>query len=198
MSSNITRRRALATLSLLVLGACQSTGGLGSILGSVLGGGNQVSGSVQSVDTRNRQVGIRQTNGQTVYLNYDNNTQVVYNNQNYAVTNLESGDQVTATVQDNGNGAYYTNQITVTQSIRDSNGQVSGTQQSYQGTVRGIDRGNGYFTIDDSNIGRITVTLPSNLSRADNDRYNNLRVGDVVRFYGFRLSTSQVQLYQFY
>ncbi len=196
-----TRRRVLAPALLLVFTACSSVGGLGNVLGSVLGGGggNQVSGSVQSVDTRNHQVAVRQSNGQTVWLLYDNNTQVIYQNQQYTPANLENGDVVTAAVQDNGNGSYYTNNIQVTQSVRETNtnGQ-SGNLQTYQGTVRSVDRSNGVFTIDDSNVGRLTVFLPNNLSRADNDRYNNLRTGDNIRFYGTRTSTSQVQLQQFY
>lgn len=200
MSFN-TRARSgvLATLMLGVLGACSSTGGLGGILGGVLGGGSsQVSGLVQNVDTRSRQIGIRQTNGQTVLVAYDDNTQVLYQNQTYTPSSLERGDDVTASIQDNGNGGYYTNRVQVNQSVRGGSTGQSNTVQSFQGTVRQVDRSNGWFTIDDANVGRITVFLPNQLSRADTDRYNNLRTGDVVRLYGYRTSASQVQLQQFY
>src|SRR6185503_18339963 len=65
------------------LSACSNAG---SILGSVLGGGqaqpSEVSGTVQGVDTRNRQIGLQQANGQTVVLTYDDQTQVVFQNRN--------------------------------------------------------------------------------------------------------------------
>lgn len=183
---------------LLALGACSGTGGLGSVLGSVLGGGgqsNQLSGAIQSVDTRSRQIGVQQSNGQTVWVGYDDNTRVVYQNQNYPVTSLERGDVVTASIQDNGNGAYYTSLVQVTQSVSTS---TSSNQQSFQGAVRQVDRANGWFTVDEGTIGRITVTLPTGLSQNDLNRFNNLRAGDYVRLYGTRTSNAQVQLRQFY
>src|SRR5688572_32930220 len=79
-------RGGAAALLLVATAACANTGGLGNILGSVLGGnqqGGQVSGSVRSLDTRTQQIAIQQSNGQTVALEYDNRTQVVYQNQSY-------------------------------------------------------------------------------------------------------------------
>ena len=46
----------------------------------------QVSGVVRGVDTRNQQIGLQLSNGQTVGVQYDNNTQVIYNNQRYNIT----------------------------------------------------------------------------------------------------------------
>src|SRR5205809_7068290 len=100
---NLSKLSRLGSSALLAvsLAGCAGTGGLGSILGGILGGGtgNQVSGSVQFVDTRNQQVTVTQSNGQQVALSYDNATNVVFNNQNYPITSLERGDQVTARVQ---------------------------------------------------------------------------------------------------
>ncbi len=184
-----------------------NTGGLGGILGSVLGGGagqgNQVQAAITGVDTRSQQIGLQQSNGQTVWVRYDNNTQVVYNNQNYPVTALERGDQVVASVQDAGNGSYYVSTVQVTQSVStNGNGGVyngqSGNVTTYQGTVRQVDRNNGWFTVDDGNAGRISVVLPSGLSQQDLNRFGNLRNGDYVRFYATRTGNSQVQLRQFY
>ena len=172
--------------------ACANTGGLGSILGSVLGGGaqgNQVQAAISGVDTRSQQLGLQQSNGQTVWVRYDNNTQVVYQNQSYPVTALERGDQVVASVQDAGNGSYYVSTVQVTQSVSSGggvyNGQ-SGNVSTYQGTVRQVDRSNGWFTVDDGNVGRISVVLPSGLSQQDLNRFGNLRNGDYVRFYATR------------
>lgn len=205
MTSAMVRRfthhfTALAVFATMT--ACANTGGLGGILGSVLGGGqgNQLQGAISAVDTRSQQIGVQQSNGQTVWVRYDNNTQVVYQNQNYPVTALERGDQVLATLQDAGNGSYYASTIQVTQSVSSTGGAYpsNGSVQTYQGTVRQVDRTNGWFTVDEGNVGRITVTLPSGLSQTDLNRFGNLRAGDYVRFYGASVGNGQVQLRQFY
>ena len=194
--------RAGATMMFVAMSACSGTGGLGNVLGSVLGTGanqgNQLTGAIYNVDTRSQQIGVQQSNGQTVYVGYDANTQVIYQNQNYPVTALERGDQVVATLQDNGNGGYYATAIQVTQSVTSSTGTTNGSVQTFQGTVRQVDRTNGWFTVDEGSVGRITVTLPSGLSQADLNRFGSLRAGDYVRFYGTRTSNAQVQLRQFY
>jgi len=77
MQSLRSAARGGAAALLFVLGtACSQNSSLGDILGGVLGGGggSQVSGSIAGVNTRLQQVGIQQSNGQTVTLNYDNNT----------------------------------------------------------------------------------------------------------------------------
>src|SRR2546423_15582416 len=124
--STISHRGARSVAAVLLFGAlsaCSQAGALGSVLGSVLGGGmggggqgSQVSGYVQGVDTRSQQLYLQQPGGQTVTLVFDNNTQVVYNNQRYPVTSLERGDEVTARVQSSNNGAYYTDLVQVDRS----------------------------------------------------------------------------------
>jgi hypothetical protein len=201
-------RVAASALLATALSGCSSMGGLGNVLGGVLnqgsGSGNEVSGYVQGIDTRSRQIGIQQGNGQTVAVSYDNQTQVVYQNQNYPVTALENGDQVTLRIQPMQNGGYYTDLVQVNQSVSGSRGSggTSGTYggnlESIQGTVRGIDQSNGLFALDVNNGNRVTVQLPSNLSRSDYNRFQNLRNGDVVRFNGVYLNNSRVELRQFY
>jgi hypothetical protein len=191
------RRGAVAALIIATTGAC--AGNLGNVLGSVLGGGaggNQLSGTIRGVDTRSQQISIQTSNGQTVPVYYDNQTQVVYQNQNYPPTALEYGDMVTARVQANGN-SYYTNYIQVDQSVNGNGGVSSGNVQQLQGTVRSIDRQNGFFTVDVGNYNTLTVSLPYNTSSNDVNRFNNLRVGDFVRFYGVYTGQTTVQLRQF-
>lgn len=199
---NLHRLGRLGATAMLAatMGACQS-GGLGSILSGVLGGlgggnANQVSGTVQTVDTRNQQVILTQSNGQQIALTYDNSTNVVYNNQNYQITSLERGDQVTARVQQLQNGAYYTDLIQVDRSMSGSGGL--GTQSSFEGTVRQVNVQSGWFIMDTNNAGRITVTVPYNARSADVTRFQNLRVGDYTRLYGTVINTGQVQLSSFY
>jgi hypothetical protein len=190
---------AAAALMMASLGACASSQ-LGNILGGVLGNGtgsNQLSGTIRGVDSRSQQITVQASNGQTVPLSYDNQTQVVYQNQNYSPTSLEYGDMVTARVQQSGSG-YYTDYVQVDQSVNGSGtGSVSGNVQLLQGTVRQVDRRNGLFTIDMNNYNTLTVTLPPNVTSSDLNRFNSLRSGAFVRFYGAFLSNSQVQLRQF-
>ena len=191
--------RAVALVLVVGASACSGAGGLGNVLGSVLGQGQQggqVTGYVQNVDPRSQQVYLQQQNGQTLALAYDNNTQVVYQNQRYNVTNLERGDQVTARVQSRNNGGYYTDYVQVDQSVSTVNGGQN--LQTLQGTVRAIDPNNGLFTLDLQNGNRVTVQLAQRLNRADYDRFRSLRSGDYVRFYGAYLGQARAELRQFY
>ena len=195
-------RRVAAVGMLAALGACSSVGNLGNILGGVLGrGGNagQVSGYVQGVDTRSQIIALQQPNGQPVNLLFDNQTKVIYNNQSYAVTSLDRGDQITARVQNTDNG-YYTDVVQVDQPVQGSAGATtasSGDVQTMQGTVRQIDQQNGLFTMDVSNT-RLTVSMPFSPRRADLTKFQSLRSGDVVRIAGVFLNNSRVELRQFY
>ena len=198
-------RAGAAILLLGVTSACSGAGGIGDVLGGVLGGGQQpqaaeAQGLIRGVDTRSQQISLQLTNGQTVALAYDNQTKVVYQNQLYAVSNLESGDEVVLRVRDVGNNTYYTDSIHVTRSVSSSGGGTSGGSanvQALQGTVRQIDRTNGMFTLDAGNV-VLTVSMPYNAARADVTRFQNLRTGETVRFYGVFLNNSRVELRQFY
>jgi hypothetical protein len=189
------------TLMVGALGACANMGGLGNVLGSVLGGGSQsqVTGTVRSVDTRGQQISIQQSDGRTVTVAYDNQTQVVYQNRNYPVTSLQYGDQVTARIQSTSNNVNYTDLIQVDQSVSNSTSTGIGSNvQSLQGTVRQVDTRNGLFTVDTGGNVILTVTMPYRPSNADTNRFQNLRSGDYVRFYGVFVNNSRVELRQFY
>jgi hypothetical protein len=188
----------------LTLGACAQAGTLGDVLGGVLNaptGGNQVSATVSGVDTRSSQLFLRQSDGTTIAVTYDNRTQVVYNNQTYGVTSLENGDQVTARITNNGNGNYYTDYIQVTQSVSSTNGgsnTTNGQLFSMSGNVRQVDRTNGWFTLTTQNNGTITVTMPYNPRSTDVNRFNNLRSGDYVQIQAYYLNSSRYELANFF
>jgi hypothetical protein len=189
--------KALALCSTLALGACAQAGTLGDILGGVMNAPAQtMAGTVQGVDTRAQQVFVRTTDNQTVAVAYDDRTSVVYQNQNYPVTALEAGDQISVRITSTQNGGYYTDRIDVSQSASSSTGS-NDQLQSLQGTVRSVDVTNGRFTLS-TNQGDLTVTLPYNPRSQDVDRFRSLRSGDYVRFYGMYLTNSRVELRQFY
>ena len=195
---NVARTGALS-LFLIAGAACSNNSNLGDILGGVLGGGNsQVSGQIDGVNTRLQQIGVRQSNGQIVTLNYDNNTQVTYQNQNYSVSSLENGDVVTArvTTSQNTSSGYYTDLIQVDQSV--SSGTGSGNVRTFEGTVRNLDRTNGVFSLTGTNSGTVTVSMPYNPRQADLNKFNALRNGDYVRLNGILLNNNRVELRDFY
>ncbi len=189
-------RGGAAALMLAALCGCANVGGLGGVGGSPQSRSDQVTGTVLGVDARARQIGLRLSNGQTVALVYDNQTQVVYRNQNYQVVALERGDQVTARIQNTGN-AYYTDLVQVNRSVSSVDGGSAGVQ-ALQGRVRQVDRSNGLFTLDANDRVRILVSLPARISRADVNTFQRLRPGDFVRLYGVFVTNSRVELRQFY
>jgi hypothetical protein len=192
-----------AALFVSVAGAC-STNSLGNVLGGVLGGGQQqeLTGTVQGVDTRSQQIFVQQSNGQTIGIGYDSRTQVVYQNQTYSVNSLERGDEVTVRINDSNGGSnnsnYYTDYVRVDRSVSSTGTGTSGNVQTIQGTVRQVDVANGWFTMSVSNQGNITVSLPYNTRSTDVNKFRNLRPGDYVRLYGTYLNNSRVELRQFY
>jgi hypothetical protein len=198
MNSRITKALVLSVA--LAAGGCAQAGSLGDILGGVLNAPAQsVGGTIQGVDTRAQTIFVRTTDNQTISIAYDDRTAVVYQNQNYPVTALESGDQVNVRITQTSNGAYYTDRVDVTQSSSTGTGTNSNDNiQQVQGTVRQIDLSSGRFTISTTNQGTLTVSMPYNSRSQDVDRFRSLRSGDYVRLYGTYLSNTQIQLVQFY
>lgn len=192
-----------------LLGGCAQTGQLGNILGGVLApqNGMQVSATVQSVDTRSQTINLTQSNGQYVSVYFDNNTRVLYQNQVYPVTSLEYGDQVLAHILDQGNNSYYADSLYVTQPVNSTNNPSrygrpgypgsSTNIQTLSGRVQSIDFNSGAFTIDGGGGTYLTVTMPYRPSSQDQNRFNNLRIGDFVRFTGSFVNNSRVRLQQF-
>ena len=201
-------QRALAPIAVvasLSLGACSNAAAIGDVLGGVLGGGGQaqsgqVAGTIAGVNTQSQQIGLTTSDGQTVGLLFDGNTKVVYQNRLYPVTALERGDEVVMRVQTTQDGGYYTDSVVVTRSVTSSSSSSGGSAnvQALQGTVRQIDRANGLFALETGNGVMLTVSLPYNVTRADANRFQNLRTGEHVRIYGVYLNNSRVELRQFY
>ena len=125
-------RIATLALTALLLGACGTGGGLGDLAGVILGSPSQqqpsdVRGTVSSIDTNNRRIdldvsyinNLRTTDSSqrrgSIY--YDNNTKVVYQNNQYNVTDLERGDEIEVRGF-NDNGRYVAETITVVRNVR--------------------------------------------------------------------------------
>jgi len=112
---------------LLLLAACGSSGlgDLGGILGSpsqstpsdVTGSVNFIDTSAQRIDLNVNMVNNLRSSQGTASIYYDNRTQVQYQGRNYAVTDLERGDEVSVHGF-NDNGRYVADAITVTRNVR--------------------------------------------------------------------------------
>jgi hypothetical protein len=194
------KAKAILTLMTAVsLAGCGAGSSLNDVLGSVLAPPNsQVSGEVLAINTQNQQIQIRTGDGQTGYINYDSNTRVLYNNQQYNVTSLERGDVVSMNVQTVNNNQVYTNEITVTQSVQDRVGTTpeSGLQR-IEGTVGVIDRTRGIFEVRSGGT-IVQVNIAYNASSAIRDRFNRLRSGDYARVEGRWIGRSQLQVERFF
>lgn len=188
-------------------GGMGGLGALGDILAAGTGAGTgqpqqaQVRAEIQQVDTRQQRVQFRAQDGRTGTAIYDQNTQLIYQQQQYPMTALEQGDLVLMDLQQDQNGTLYVGRILVEQSVQQRTGQQQtipsgGQAQLYQGTVRQIDAQRGTFQLQ-TQYGILTVSLPYNPPRAVEDRFNTLRVGSTIGVEGVSLGDARVELVRF-
>jgi exosome complex RNA-binding protein Csl4 len=177
-----------AAILSLGLAAC-SGGGLGG-LGDILGGGTQqpqngvLTVEVQDVRTSSQEILVRTEDGQQGAILYDQNTQVVYENQQYAVTALDPGDIVDMRIQQVQQG-YYTDLVQVRTPVQERQGGTTGSGQTgvYQveGTIGEIDLQQWMFTLNMTQGGTLPVYLPSSAPASTRDRLRQYQPGDYVR-----------------
>ncbi|MGZ3333438.1 MAG: hypothetical protein ACXU9O_15950 [Gemmatimonadaceae bacterium] len=104
------------TGALFTAGAC---GTLSNILGGIGGTqqqpqSGQINGTVRSVDPNNQRINVQDnSNGQSYWIQYDNRTQVVYRGQSYPANSIRQGDNVSVTIQNNGNNNYYASYVQI-------------------------------------------------------------------------------------
>jgi len=190
---------------------CSQLGTLGNVLGGVLSpnsgsGSGEVYGMVRGVDTQRQIIQIQTQNGQVGNVYFDQNTQVVYQNQRYPVTALEQGDQIGLRIQQTQNGQYYTDYITVTQSVQENNGGYNNTgvyngggtgYTRAEGRVTWVDYQRGQFALS-TNGGTLTVVMPYQSNSTDANRFRNLRQNDYVRVEGQLVGSGRLELSRFY
>lgn len=155
---------------------------------------NEIVGEVMNVDSRSRQIEIRTDAGRTSMVRYDNNTQVIYRQKTYPVTNLERGDYVAARVQQDRDGRYSTNTITVRESAQDRGTVGRNRLDRIDGRVEYVDSRRGTFELRDSRNRLIVVSVDFNAPKAVTDRFNRLRNGDQVRIEGRSVNADRFDL----
>ena len=199
--------RVLAFLSwsLLVLTGCAELGQIGFPGDYGNWGGSDLVGEVRDVDTRAREIELSTDAGRRLLVKYDNNTRVSYRQRDYAVANLEPGDYVAMRAQQDRDGRYFTDLITVKESVQErggyggasSGGGSAGRLERLEGRVEFIDSRRGTLEIRDRNNRLVVVSLPYNAPRAISDRLSRLREGDYVRMEGRFLSRERFELENF-
>lgn len=161
-------------------------GGLGDILTGGAGGqqqGGAMTAEVQEVRANQQQIIVRTQDGQQGAVLFDQNTQVVYQNQQYPVTALERGDVVEMRIRQVQQG-YYTDLIQVVQSIQERRGETTGTTsgaQRIEGTIDRIDLNRSMFTLNMTQGGTLPIYLPRSAPSSMRDRLREHRSGDYVR-----------------
>jgi exosome complex RNA-binding protein Csl4 len=194
----LSRLFGLLSIALLSFTGCHELGHVDG-LGDYGGASNDIIGEVQIVDTRSREIEIRTDSGRTTVLRYDNNTQVIYREKGYAVSNLEKGDYVAARVQRNRDGQNFTDTVTVRETAQDRgySGGGSGRLDRAEGRVENVDSRRGTFEMRDQRNRLIVVSVPFDGPRAISDRFNRLRNGDYVRIEGRSVSSDRFDLENF-
>ena len=211
MKRHSIRNLAAAAAAVVTLSGCAGTnlGALGDILGGAMGqpgaGGQQqgqLLAEVQGIDQNRQMIQLRTQDGQTGNVLYDQNTIVVYQQQQYPVTALERGDVAQFQIQQTGQNGLYASRIDVQQSVQERNGQqgntgnVSGQRQELYGQVGRIDHNAGWFELRTQN-GTATVTMPYNAGNATTDYFHRLRTGMNVRLEGTHIGNGRIELYRF-
>jgi hypothetical protein len=198
--------RAVTAAAMIGLTGCAqlgNLGGLADILGAVGGGAGQqqqgqLTAEVQQVNTRQQTIQIRTQDGQSGAVLYDQNTVVVYQQQQYPVTALEAGDVANFQLRQAANNSLYAARIDVVQSVQQRTGQ-SGSGQLFQlaGRVGNVDQTRGIFELQTQTSGVILVSLPRNPGNAVTDRFRRLRSGDSVGVEGHMVAQGRLELTRF-
>jgi hypothetical protein len=188
---------ALLSLALFALTGCPALGPLDPLGG--YGTSGDVIGEVQFVDNSARELEIRTDSGRRAVLRFDTNTQVIYRQRSYAVSNLERGDYVAARVQQDRDGRLATTSITVRETAQDRGmgASVGNRLDRTEGRVEYIDTRRGTFEIRDPRNRIVTISVTFNAPRTVTDRFSRLRSGDYVRVEGRSVGADRFDLENF-
>jgi hypothetical protein len=189
--------------AMLAMTGC--AGGLG-VLGDILtapgpdGQAATVTVEVQEVREGTQEIIVRTEGGQQGPVRYDQNTQVIYQNQQYPVRALEWGDIVDMRIHEVQRG-YYTDLIQVRTPAQERQG--TGTRTSpepnvyrVEGTIGTIDAAQGSFTLRMTQGGTIQVLIPADQTSA-RERLRDHLPGDYVRVEVRPIDQERAQLVRF-
>lgn len=182
--------------------ACAGMGPLSDVLGGVItppAQGGELAGEVRYVDPRAQEIGLRTDDGRSGGIAYDSRTRVVFQEREFPVTALEQGDHVTMRVQQDAQGALYTDVVYVRRNVRDTREPYAGggvAGEVIQGNVGRVEPDRGRFELRTA-LGSGMVTLAYSPRAADRDRFDELRTGDTVRVEVERVGEGRFQVIRF-
>lgn len=167
---------------------------------------DEVSGEVTRVERLPNVLVLSSPDRGTLRIGYSADTPVYFRGQQYAVTNLEVGDEVRVEVREDPGGGLRTDYIVVTRSVQDREGgsvgggigdRDEGEVETFTGRVTQVEADRGRFTVTTDTRGTLTVLMPYRPMAADQQLFERLRSGDRVRFDGEWLGEGRVALVRF-
>jgi hypothetical protein len=190
---------AAATMLSMTGCAGNALGTVGEVLGTVLGqpagaAQGQVAVEIRGVNTQQQVIQVATQDGQSGNVRYDQNTVVVYRQQQYPVTALERGDLAVIHVQES-QGVTYVSRVDVQQSARERTGTGTALVQM-SGRITQINHNAGTFVMQTQG-GSVTVSLPYNPPQATLNYFHQLRVGHDVRVEATMISTGRAEIHRF-
>jgi hypothetical protein len=195
--------RILPLAALVTAGGCGAMETLGDIWTGGAGGPGAQQGmvTVEVQQVRQQDIVVRTQDGQQGAVLYDQNTQVVYQNQQYPVNALERGDIVDMRVQEVQQG-YYVDLIQVRTPVQERQGATSSgatTQDVYrlEGTIGTVDTSRSTFTLSMTQGGVLEVVIPAGAPAATRDRLREYQSGDYVRVEVRPLDQQRAELVRF-
>jgi len=198
----LSRSALLLTLTagLAFTTGCHPIGRVGDPHGDIYGGGRtrEVAGEIKDINKRGREIEVRTEDRRVREVSYDNKTRVVYRQRDYGVNDLEVGDYVAIRVQyDSDTAKPYAELIRVQQSAQERGTNSRTRLEKLDGTIEFVDTRRGIFELNDGGRRRVTVVMPYNPARRDQDRFRRLREGDHVQLEGRFVNSDRFELEAF-
>jgi hypothetical protein len=160
----------------------------------------EILAEVERIDPGRREIRLREENGRTLVLSYDQATRVLYQDREYGVENLEAGDVVAVRVSPRSDN--YVASMRVYETVQDRLAKGTSRRplsrlETVEGTVEDVNHERGVFDLRLRSGKVITVTLPYNARSADADDLRRLRRGDFVRLEGAFVNPETFQMQAF-
>lgn len=171
---------------------------------------DEVTGEVTRVERLPNILVLSSRDRGTLRIGYSADTPVYYRGEQYAMTNLEVGDEVRAEVREDTGGGLRTDYVVVTRSVQERGGGTvggggvggvgsdrEGDVETFTGRVSRVETDRGRFEVTTDTRGTVTVLMPYRPMAADQQLFDRLRSGDRVRFDAEWLGDQRVVLVRF-
>ena len=190
------RKRSLAAPAILfaaLLPGCESIALMPRPSVEAPDAAKSVTATVNGLDHQRREIYLRTGNNQHYVVNYTDGTRVTDRSGDYAVNHLRIGDRVRVELREGTGRRLMADEIRL-----ESAGAPGATgMRTVEGTVERILPERGFFELRSMNGELLTVYMPESSSAETRSRFNRIRVGDMVRLEGERLSENRLELLAF-